>query len=92
MKRNLFIFILIFLISINVSYSKVPKITFKPSYGTVLTKTDVENILKENNIKSNDKYECIIDNSVTRIGEDAFYWCNHHMVKLTLSKIFISDI
>ena len=92
MKRNILVFILIFLISINVSYSKVPKITFKPSYGTVLTKTDVDNILNEYNLRHDfakrDKYECIIDNSVTKIGEEAFD--DNGMVKLTLSKNLIS--
>ena len=51
---------------------KIPKITFKPSKGTELTSDIVNSILKENGLTRNDIFECIIDNSVTSIGTEAF--------------------
>lgn len=44
---------------------------FRPSKGTILTKKDVDNIIKNNNLEEGVK--CIIDTSVTEIVDSAFY-------------------
>ena len=94
MKINVFIIFIIFVVSINSLYSKVQKITFKPSYGNTLTQADVDNTLKEYGLKRSmldqdkNKFECIIDNSVMYVGKSAFLKCG--IINLTLSNNLIS--
>ena len=76
MRRSTFIIVFIlFIINLDFLYSQFPQITFKPSKGTELTSEDVDNILKENNLARNDRFECIIDNSVVKIKSSAFSEC-----------------
>ena len=76
MRRSTFIIVFVlFIINLDFLYSQFPQITFKPSKGTELTSEDVDNILKENNLARNDRFECIIDNSVVKIKSSAFSEC-----------------
>jgi len=83
--RRFFFIVVAFVVCSNFIYSQVPQITFKPSRGTILTKNDVDKVLIENELTREDQFECIIDNTVTKISDYTFFDCKE-MSKLTLSE------
>ena len=78
----------------NISIERILSITFKPNNDSVLTKEDVDNTLKQNNLTRKDlkeKFDCIIDNSVTKIEKRVFdYITALYINTLTLPPTLIS--